>query len=363
MMQKPETKAFLEALQSNLWNRKINPEAFENLNRGQWIAIFKLSFHQTVEGMISQAIQGLPKELLPPSDLMLKWLVRQERIEQKNQLMDTIIAEQYTLFKQNGIQAILQKGHGVSLYYEQPSIRLSGDIDWYFPKKEAYHQANQLMEKLGDDFKIHPAYSSGYHYKEIEIEHHQKLVQLRNPFILKRVKKFYQQQEKHNLHHTIGGVSVEIPSPMLNILQVDAHILKHQITYGIGLRQLCDSARLYYSLSNEIDPIALKEIYTKLGMLKWSYVFHQVLVNLLGLEPTKLPYLPDTPPKSAWMEDYILRTGNFGFYDQEHPDIKNPGGRVDRPTRLFGNFKKFVTLAPVETICFPVVHLFSKIDH
>src|SRR5690606_10389170 len=122
MMQKPETKAFLEALQSNLWNRKINAKAFENLNRGQWIAIFKLSFHQTVEGMIYQAIQGLPKELLPPSDLMLKWLVRQERIEQKNQLMDTIIAEQNTLFKQNGIQAILQKGHGVSLYYEQPSL-------------------------------------------------------------------------------------------------------------------------------------------------------------------------------------------------------------------------------------------------
>src|SRR5690606_3576519 len=203
---------------------------------------------------------------------------------------------------------------------------------------------NQLMEKLGENFKIHPAYSSGYDYKEIEIEHHQKLVQLRNPFILNRVKKIYQQQEKHNLHHTIGGVSVEIPSPMLNILQVDAHILKHQITYGIGLRQLCDSARLYYSLSHEIDPKELKEIYTKLGMLKWSYVFHQVLVNLLGLEPAKLPYLPDKPPKSAWMEDYILRTGNFGFYDQEHPDINNPGGRVDRPTRLFGNFKKFVIL-------------------
>jgi len=150
---------------------------------------------------------------------------------------------------------------------------------------------------------------------------------------------------------------------MLNILQVDAHILKHQITYGIGLRQLCDSARLYHSLSSDIDPIALKDIYAKLGMLKWSYVFHQVLVNLLGLDQNKLPYLADKELKSDWMADYILRTGNFGFYDQDHPDINNPGGRVDRSTRLFGNFKNFVTLAPVETICFPVVHLFSKIHH
>src|SRR5690606_3882668 len=118
-------------------------------------------------------------------------------------------------------------------------------------------------------------------------------VQLRKPFVVKKIKKIYQQQEKYNRLHTIGGVQVTIPSPMLNILQVDAHILKHQITYGIGLRQLCDSARLYHSLSNDIDPVALKDIYAKLGMLKWSYVFHQVLVNLLGLDQNKLPYLGD----------------------------------------------------------------------
>jgi len=168
---------------------------------------------------------------------------------------------------------------------------------------------------------------------------------------------------RENISVEFGSAQVEIPSPILNIIQVNAHILKHQVTYGIGLRQLCDAAILYHRFHDQIDGEQLKYIYKKLGMLEWSHVFHQVLVDLLGLKQNELPFAIEKKPGVQWMKDYILRTGNFGFYDPLNPDINNPGGRVNRRKRLMSNFKQLFPLAPMETLCFPFVHLFSKIHH
>ena len=147
------------------------------------------------------------------------------------------------------------------------------------------------------------------------------------------------------------------------IAQVNDHILKHQVTYGIGLRQLCDSAILYHRFHDQIDSGKLKHIYKKLSMLDWFQVLHLMLVDLLGLKPEELPYEIEQKPGIGWMKAYILRTGKFAFYDPLNPDINKPGGRVNRRVRLMSNFKKLYPLAPIETICFQFVHLFSKIHH
>lgn len=355
--------AFLEALGSSLWDRPIRHSYFDGLNRKEWITIFSMSFHQTVEGHIADAILALPQSLLPPQDLLLKWIVRLQHIEENNRRMAEVVSQQGRLFQEFGIKAYLQKGHGVSMYYPKPDVRVSGDIDWFFPTRNDYDRANQLMKERGEGFHVQPAYSSGYSFEGVETEHHLKLIQLRNPFVLKYCRALVKELSRGNVTVEFGPSKVEIPSPLLNIVQVNAHILKHQVTYGIGLRQLCDSAILYHRFHDQIDGGELKHIYKKLGMLDWSHVLHQVLVDLLGIQPEKLPYEIEQKPGVEWMKEYILRTGNFGFYDPLNPDINNPGGRVNRRVRLMSNFKKLYPLAPVETICFPFVHLFSKIHH
>jgi hypothetical protein len=42
------------------------------------------------------------------------------------------------------------------------------------------------------------------------------------------------------------------------MLQVNAHILKHLLSFGIGIRQLCDAARLYKTYHNQVDGNVLK---------------------------------------------------------------------------------------------------------
>lgn len=361
MLEKRSTKAFLEAVKSSVWNRPIEESFFEGLSRAEWVEIFYMSFHQTVEGHVAESIQKLQQRLLPDSDLYLKWMVRLQRIEDRHRVMGMAVAKISKLFQENGIRAYLQKGLGVSQYYEHPEIRVSGDIDWFFPTKSDFRQASILMNKHGEEFKVQTTFSSGYKFDGIEVEHHIKLIQLRNPFVMAYAKRIIKQFSSQNMQLEIAGSLVEIPSAILNILQVNAHILKHQITYGIGLRQIIDSLRLYYILGSEIDGGELKKIYSRLGMLNWVHSFHGVLVEMLDFPADCLPFPKPEKQDVEWMKEYIIKTGNFGFYDPDHPDIQKPGGRVDREIRLFNNFRKYFPLAPVETLSFPFVQVYCKV--
>ena len=355
--------AFLEALQSSIWNRPILPVLFDNLTREDWSEIFRLSFHQTVEGHVADAVSDLPENLMPPQDILLKWIVSLQRIEDRNLHMRKVISKLGRLFKDNHIRAILQKGHGVSLYYEKPEIRHGGDIDWFFITKEDYRRAGKLISEMEPTFRIAPAYSSDYIFEEIVIEHHQRLIQLSNPFLSKYINSTIEELSRKNIFIDFEGEYIEVPSPLLNIIQVNAHILRHQVGYGIGLRQLCDSARLYYSFFGTYDGLELKQIYKNLGILGWINGFHKVLIDLIGLDEKKLPFPIEGDVNIEWMKEYIIKTGNFGFYDPDNPDIENPGGRVNRSARLFTNFRRFFPIAPGESLFFPIVHVFSKVHH
>jgi len=81
------------------------------------------------------------------------------------------------------------------------------------------------------------------------------------------------------------------------------------MTYGIGLRQFCDSARLYYSVSSQIDPVALERIYQKTGILKWIHLLHFLLVEYLGLPKESLQFNYPTDLDASWMLDEVWYSG------------------------------------------------------
>lgn len=96
---------------------------------------------------------------------------------------------------------------------------------------------------------------------------------------------------------------------------LNAHILKHVCTVGIGLRQFCDMARAYHTLFGTYDAEQLTETYRQTGLLKWSGLMHQVLVHVLGLSadevPTSVPALTSDGRK---LIRKVLHWGNFGHY-------------------------------------------------
>ena len=106
-----------------------------------------------------------------------------------------------------------------------------------------------------------------------------------------------------------------MPSPALNALMLNSHILKHALGRGIGLRQICDLAMAYHRISEEgkIDEYGgrILAFYRRVGIVKWSRLLHSFLVGVIGLPEAELPYSEKIVPYGALWR-IVEEGGNFG---------------------------------------------------
>ncbi|MCW8310864.1 nucleotidyltransferase family protein [Sphingobacterium sp. InxBP1] len=352
---------FFQLLRIGLWGEgtlSLN----QPLTAEDWDKIHRYAVNHTIEGLIFDAFAFLEEDQLPPQGLRLKWAVRVDQIERHNAKMNSVIAELFTIFSEQGIHPILQKGQGVASYYRVPNHRISGDIDWCF-EDNGYAQARNLLKEKQVNFQDTAGFSLDYDWRGIHIEHHKRTFDFRSPLkkkYLTNLLKIYEQAQQTVVIH---DVPIRLLAPELQLLQVNIHILKHLITYGIGVRQFCDSARLYYAVSSQIDASALKEIYRKTGILKWIHLLHKLLAERLGLPKNKLPFSYPENIQIDWMVDEVWYSGNFGFNDERYQQGKEIVlfTLPDSPKRLWHNFKRYVKYVPEEAIAFPLLHTYAKL--
>ncbi len=351
---------FLQLLKIGLWGEGkllLDPP----LSQQEWLKLHTYAINHTVEGLIYDSFDFLDEDQLPPYSLRLKWTVRVDKIERYNQQINGVIADQYKAFCEIVLKPIMQKGQGVADCYRSPLHRMSGDIDWYF-EDNGYEKARSFLKEKNIAFRDLAAFSLDYNWSNVTIEHHKKLFDIQNPFkasYLSRLKQHYKDKYQTLL---VMDTPVKLLAPELQIFQVNIHILKHLLAFGIGLRQLCDSARLYYTYSSQIDSEALKKIYSDTGVLNWVHVLHALLVKYLGLPSTALPFPYPKELDPEWMLNEIWFSGNFGFYDPRFEDgkITALSAQPDGAYRLWSSFKRYFKYAPQEAFFFPIVQTYSR---
>lgn len=351
---------FFYLLRIGLW-RKEELTNFPELTDEDWSEIHRYAINHTVEGLIFDSFSFLKDNQLPPMSLRLKWAVRIEAIERHNIKMNHVIASQYTIFKKNGLSPILQKGQGVASCYELPLHRTSGDIDWYF-ENNGYPSARNLIQKMNLQIRDSAGFSLDYNWRGIHIEHHKKLFDIQNPFKSKFLQKLQIDYNSRNQILLINDTPVKILPAELQLLQVNSHILKHLLSFGIGIRQLCDSARLYHCSISKIDKEKLKKIYKDAGILDWTHLLHYILVNYLKLPTDSLPFSIPENLNGDWMLEEIWQSGNFGFHDKrfESGKFTKISRQPDGANRLLLNFLKYFKYVPQEAFFFPIVQTYSR---
>ncbi len=220
------------------------------------------------------------------------------------------------LIRESGCRIEDKPGQATALCYRQPSLRQCGDIDWFFPSPEEEQQAAALIRESGCRIEDKPDGSRLYAWKGIEVEHHPQLLDCCNPFVQKKIHHWIAQEgwkeaviangssrlyawkgievEHHpqlldccnpfvqkKIHHWIAqegwkeavianGITISTPAPLLHLLLLNTHILKHALGRGIGLRQLCDLARAYATVGLHADGTAYQEACSQLGLLRWN---------------------------------------------------------------------------------------------
>lgn len=349
-----------DAIQAALWGKIPNVSLYNDLSDQDWYKLYEHAQRQTVDALVYDGLQRVPTAIAIPKMLIMKWSVRVQQIEERNKAMNSIMEEQVNVFRKHGIAPILQKGQGIAQFYPIPNHRNSGDIDWYFETEEAYNKACMIGKEMGRDFSS-SAMDAFFRWRGLETELHQRLIESRNPLQWNYIQGLGNKYAASSSSLLIGQTAVKLPAPLLNLLLVNVHILKHQITYGIGLRQFCDAAILYHTLAGQYDQQELKSVYKRLGILAWADVFHQFLVDYIGLAEDKLPYPLKKKVNAEWMLHDVLDGGNFGFHNGQHPDHLATSGRVNRVQRLGNSFFKYVLLAPAETLVFPLFQSWNKL--
>lgn len=319
-----EHKALFCLLRAGLWEKEPDDLSLFPLTDERWWDVYQMAMRQTVAGIVYRGLLYLPDNLLPDDSLMIRWVAQVDSIERKNKRMTAVAYRLIYQMRRNGLHPVLLKGQGVAAWYEQPLLRECGDIDLYFPSAEEAQKAFDLMCRAGCRPRRQPDGSDHYCWQGIEVEHHTRLFDLYNPLLRGYLSTLIREHGVMEMALT-GGASeeghirckkVSVPSPLLNLMMLNAHLLKHLMGHGIGLRQFCDMARAYHVLCGSYSPEELKAAYKRTGLFKWSVQLHTFLTQHLGLCRAELPYADmDASTSSDWLH-IVLSGGNFGQYGE-----------------------------------------------
>lgn len=316
-------KALLVLLRAGLWNKFVDDLSLFPLSAEEWETVHAEARRQTVTGLVYRGICSLPDECMPPQKLMFRWMVNIDRIEQRNKNMNLTLLNLTRELEAMGMKPVVLKGQGIASLYEEPGLRECGDIDLYYPNEVDRIKAEEWIRKQGVILESKADGSTSYFLNQIEVEHHPELFDLQTPKVQGFLKALV--SEKGLTWMEIDGKGkVSVPSPLLNLLLLNTHILKHAMGKGIGLRQLCDMARAYAVLGKEVDGEELRCIYRKTGIGKWSRLLHAFLVDILGMPEAYLPYREEKRETAAPLWNIVLRGGNFGQNGEAEKSMNGP---------------------------------------
>lgn len=358
-----EQKAFFYLVKAGLWG-EADPdmESVFPLPEQSWEAVLLLARQQTVVGLVYRGLNVLPEEWLPSMKVMTVFMAYADRIEKANEKMNATIVKLWRHFEEKGIRAVLQKGQGLALMYPEPSLRECGDIDIYFPDNEQ----NPLEGIAGADREIKPDGSVFYTVDGVVVEQHNHLLDIASPLKQKFIKNLIGEKGFEKVR--IGGesgVDVLVPTPEINLLLINSHILKHSLGVGIGLRQICDCAVACRYYADRVDPAEIQSIYRKAGIARWSNYLDRFLdsarndnegCHLDSARNDKEACHLDRAKRversknSNILLDIILKGGNFGsFTEGRKRATKSRVSRKLHTLRSFcGNIRLAFRFAPGE---------------
>lgn len=294
-------KALLTLLRSGLWNRPPDiPELFP-LSSEEWKEVFEKSRNHTVTAIVADSLEYLPENQLPSDEILAGWAVESDRIERLGATMANVTAGLSEIYKT--LRPVCFKGLECASLYSRPSSRQCGDIDLYFDDIEA---SAALARQHGYVPEHKPDGSFTYSVQGIVVEHHPSYIDLCAP----RKRKWLKTLDE-NPGFEAGICGMFRPVPALNLLVLHSHVMKHAFGRGVGLRQMCDLARAYYSYDGMYEPEDLRRMYRKAGLATWTRMIHAFLADYLGLGKEFLPYQETHADASAFLERVLL-AGNFG---------------------------------------------------
>lgn len=340
MIASERQRLFFHYIRMGLWKKE---EAYPGkpLSTEEWEELFRMAHRQAVTGLL---IDGVALDNQRPDQALWdSWVAHLFFLERANRYIAQRGEAWIEKLAQAGIPATLFKGSSVASWYPESGHRSHGDVDIVIT--DGWNRLEAFLEQDGGTF---------YRSQEDEIvleeknrllvEFHRHWECLYNPLTNRRLQQICR--------------SAQPGDKELYFVCLILHIQRHVLTYGVGLKQICDVAVMLRRASLELGKVA--SLLHRLHAERFSrLLFGFIAVHLGGVED--YPLAPVTTGK-GWerLNKAILQEGYHSKIEQE----RVAGSKSRSVSRMASNAVfwtkrcfSIYRIMPSEACCF----LFSKV--
>lgn len=308
------TEIFFALLRAGLWETEVRLSDYESID---FAAIQSLAEEQSIVGLIAAGLEHVVDKKPAKKDV-LQFIGKTLQLEQQNTAMNSFIGVLVDEMRKKGIYTLLVKGQGIAQCYERPLWRSCGDVD-FFLSEENYKKAKEYLIPLASNVEMEYVREKhlGMTIDSWVVELHGSLYSGLSSRVEKGLDEIGDDTFlKGNVRSWMNGdTQVFLLSPDSDAVYVFTHILQHFYKGGIGVRQICDWARLLWTYRNNIDREMLESRLNAMGLMTEWKAFGAFAVDYLGMPVEALPlYSPDKKwkRKAGRICTFIIEVGNFG---------------------------------------------------
>lgn len=277
---------------------------------GDWKQLYVWTVRQALVGSLNEGVHRLPADQMPPDEILKEWDGNTAKIARIYHVHEGHVTELEALLKRLGLHGCILKGTGLSHLHPVPERRMCGDIDlWVAGDRDA-------IIKAFEDEGI-PIYDIIYQeckagiFLDAEVEIHFHPSKMYNPFLNLRLQRFFERNSPIR-----DDVTIAYPDAKFNAIFCMAHMFRHYLEGGIGMRQMLD----YYYVLRALDPAdrkAVMKTLKRLGMKRFTASVMTCVQYNFGLEDEYLLCPPDKKHGGRLVND-IFNMGNFGIRDKRN---------------------------------------------
>lgn len=287
----------------------------------EWLDLKAWAESHAIIGFSLMGIERLTKEQKPPSKLLINWIVQTEMIRETNQKQIGLVHKLFERLEVNGSRCCLLKGLGSASYYPNALIRQNGDFDVWMDgdRKDITRMVKDVMPDVEISWH-HIDYPS---IGGVPVEIHFMPAYLINPFNDKKMRQWWanKKEEQFNNRRSLYDGDNEklcVPTTDFNFVFLLAHMYKHFLYEGFGMRHLVDyyyvmKEYFQYAMRGEISSqdqtvVTIKEI----GLEKFCRGVMWIMKDWFRMEEDLLLMQPDEK-EGRFIMGKVEESGNFGI--------------------------------------------------
>ena len=275
-----------------------------------WRRLYQTAVRQSLVGICYQGVCLLPEGSKPPVEIAMQWASEAESIRGLNEQLYQEAARLTRKFAEKGRRTAILKGQANARLYPDKYARQPGDIDIWAEggresvlallpnhEKPSYHHVHLPANENGVVVEVHFRPSSGNF----------------NPITNRRLQRWL---KREILSASMVEEGFCVPSVRFALVMQLAHVQRHFLASGLGLRHVCD---YYWLLQNS----TAEDLRVVAGLLKEFGLHHAagalmwVIGKVLHLDSSLMLCEADSY-RGEWMLREIMVGGNFGWYAKKN---------------------------------------------